>query len=230
MQKPRGARNVEQDRLPRRRPAPLQQLHAQLPSCRLQLQAQGCGRSLRSQPRGTKAEGRAAALARRHLQAAQAVGRQLAAKQLIEPEQRGRHATAAQGFDAGPQGVARTARKHQAQAVEPDSGGGPGRRMGAVRRRHQHHGPAGGSERRQRRQQQAEFADAFMFRQQFGQCPARPAAAGQFGIEARKAGGKSRRRRHGEGIAAPDVAALQHPGQGGVHVRIAGRLREFDRP
>ena len=205
--------DVEQDRLPCRRPAPLQQVHAQLPACRLQLQAQRRRRSRNGELRWTKAEGPAAALARRHLQAAQAVGRQVAAKQDVEPEQAGRHAAAAQGLDAGPQGIARPARKHQVQAVEPDSGGSPCRRMRAMRRRDQHHGSSGSSERRQRGQQQAEFADTRALRQQFGQCPARPAAAGQFGIKRRKAGGKSRRWRYGERIAAPDVAALQHLGQ-----------------
>ena len=209
--------DVEQDRLPCRRPAPLQQVHAQLPACRLQLQAQRRRRSRNGELRWTKAEGPAAALARRHLQAAQAVGRQVAAKQAVEPEQRGGHAAAAQGLDAGPQGIARTARKHPMQAVEANPGGGPGRRMGAMRRRDQHHGLPGCRERRQRRQQQAEFADALMFRQQFGQCPARPAAVGQFGIEGGKAAGKSRRRRYGERIAAADVGALQDLGKRRIH-------------
>ena len=175
--------DIEQDRLPCRRPAPLEQLHAQLPVCRLQLQAQGRRRSRSSELQRTEAEGGAAALARRHLQAAQAVGRQVAAKQDVEPEQAGRHAAAAQGLDAGPQGIARAARKHQVQAVEANPRGGPSRRMCAVRWRNQHHGLPAAGELCQRRQQQTEFADALVFRQQFGQNPARPAAAGQFGIK-----------------------------------------------
>ncbi len=206
--------------MPRRRPAPLQQRHAQLPGAgrrRLQLQAQRRRRRRRRELRRTKAEGAAAALARRHLQAAQAAGRERAAKQRIGPQQRRPHAAAAQGLDAGPQGIARASRKDQAQAIEPDPGCGPGRRMDAVRRRHQHHGLPGAGERRQRRQQQAEFADALMFRQQFGQCPARPAAVRQFGIEGGKAAGKSRRRRYGERIAAADVGALQDLGKRRIH-------------
>ena len=82
-----------------------------------------------------------------------------------------------------------------------------------MRRRHQHHGLPGGGQCGQRRQQEAEFADAFAIRQQFGQGPAWPAAARQFGIEPRKAAGKNRRRRHGEGVAAPDVGTLQDLGE-----------------
>ena len=206
-------RDIEQDGLLRRRSTPFQDLHAQLPTRRLQVQAQRCGRSLDRKPRGTEAEGRTAALARRHLQAAQAVARQSPAKQGIEPEQRGRNAATAQGFDTGPEGIARAARKHQAQAVERDAGHGPGRSMGHMRRRHQHHGLPGGGQRGQRRQQEAEFADAFAIQQQFGQGPARPAAARQFGIEPRETAGKGRRRRHGESVAAPDVGALQDLGE-----------------
>ncbi len=103
------------------------------------------------------------------------------------------------------------------QALKTNPGGGPGRRMGAVRRCHQHHSLTGSGERRQRRQQQAEFADAFVFRQQFGQPPARPAAAGQLGIEGGKAAGKSRRWRYGERIAATDVGALQDLGKRRIH-------------
>ena len=209
MRETRGPRDVEQDGLPGRRPAPLENIHAQLPARAVQLQAQGCGRSLGRQSRGAEAKRPAAALARRHVQAAQTVGGQASAKQGIEPEQRGRHAAAAQGFDPGPQRVARPARKHQAQAVETNSGSSPGRRMDAVRRRDQHHHPAGSRQRRQRRQQEAELADSLAFCQQFGQGPARPAAAGQFGVESGKAGGKSRRWRYGESIAAPDVGALE---------------------
>jgi hypothetical protein len=191
---------------------------------RLQLQAQRCRRGGHRELRRTEAESPAAALARRQLQAAQAVGRQTAAKHPVEPQQRGRHAAAAQGLDPRPQGIARTARKHQMQAVETNPGGGPGRRMGVVRRRHQQNGLPGVGQRRQRRQQQAEFADAFVLRQQFGQCAAWPAAAGQFGIEGGKAAGKSRRWRHGEGVAAADVAALQRPCESGVHGLAGSKL------
>ena len=184
-----------------------------MPPRALQLQAQRRGRRLGGKPRRTEAERPAAALARRHLQTPQAIGRQGAAKQAIKPEQGGRHATAAQRLDTGPQGIARSARKHQAQAIEPDSGGGPGRCMGAMGWRDQHHGLTGGSERRQRGQQQPELADAFAFRQQFGELATRPAAAGQFGIEPAKTAGKSRRWRHGEGIATADVGTLQDLGQ-----------------
>jgi hypothetical protein len=137
----------------------------------------------------------------------------VAAKQSVEPEQGGRHAAATQGLDPGPQGVARPARKHQAQASGANAGGIPGRGMDGMRRRDQQHGLPGGGERRQRGQQQGKLTDALVFRQQFGELPARPAAAGQFGIEPGKAGGKSRRRRHGESVAAADVGTFQYPGQ-----------------
>ncbi len=151
------------------------------------------------------------------MQTTQAVGGQLPAEQVIKPEQRGRHAAATQGLDAGPQGIARLAWKHQTQAIETNAGSSPGRRMGTVRRRDQHHGPAGSGKRRQRRQQEAEFADAAVFRQQLGQSPARPAAAGQLGIQPGEAGSQRRQRRHAEGIAAADVGALQYLGQCRVH-------------
>ena len=133
----RRARDVEQDVLPCRRPATLEQMQTQLPAGGLQVQAQRRRGSLRREARGTEAEGRAAALARRHLQATQAVGRQAGAQPLVEPQQGRRHATATQGFDACPQRVARAARKHQAQAGQIKAGSGPGRRMSTVWRRHQ---------------------------------------------------------------------------------------------
>lgn len=96
--------------------------------------------------------------------------------------------------------------------------------MRGMRRRHQQDGPAGDGQRRQRRQQQADLADALVLNQEFGQRPARPAAAGQIGIEGGKAAGKSSPRdaprwrwHRGEGIAATDLAAFQRPGKGGIH-------------
>jgi len=214
---PRRTRNVEQDVLPCRRPAALEQLHAQLPAGSLQTQAQRRRGRLRREGRGTQAESRAAALARRQLQAAQAVGRQAGAKPIVQPEQRRRHAAAAQGLDPGPQRVARTARKNQAQAGEVKAGGGPGRRMGSMRRRQQQNAAAGGGQRGQRRPQQAELADTFVLDQKLGQRATRPAAAGQLGIKNGETAGKSRRWRHGEGVAATDLAALQRPAKGGMH-------------
>lgn len=220
---------IEQQIPPCRRPAPLQQADAQASARRRQAKPQGGGRRLPGQLRRTKAESGAATLARRQLQAAQAVGRQPGTEKAIQPQQGRRHIGTTQGLDTGPQRIARAARKHQVQTVQLHAGRRPGRRMGTMRRRHQQHATTGLAQPRQDRQQQAQLAQPLTPWQQFGQHPARPATAGQFGIKGGKAAGKRRcwralhtwdsasRAGNGESIAATDLAALQRPDEGGIH-------------
>ena len=71
--------------------------------------------------------------------------------------------------------------------VEAEPGQCPGRQVG--RRVEDHHQPPGPLRRDQRRREQADLADARMRQQQFAQDPARPAAAGQLGVERGEAAG-----------------------------------------
>ncbi len=171
---------------------------------------------------GPTQEGTAAALPGRDLETAQAVGGQAMAvgtftRQGIEPEQGGGDAFAAQGFDAGPEGVARILGEDQAQALKDDAGSGPGRCMGDEGRGDEDDGVARGRDPRQDGQQQGELADAGCGGEQFGELATGPAAARQFGIEGGESGGKSRRWRDGDIAAPPDVGAAENGRQGRVH-------------
>jgi hypothetical protein len=142
------AARVEQDGLPCRRPAPLQQ--AARATAGPPPATAGAG--ARARPRRAVAPDGSRKPRRRPRPPPPAGGAGCWPAARRETGDRAtaacrRHAAAAQGLDPGPQGIARAARKHQAQAVEPDAGGGPGRRMGRMRRRHQHHGLPGAGQR-----------------------------------------------------------------------------------
>ena len=71
---------------------------------------------------------------------------------------------------------------------EVDPRGGQRRRIGHVGRRDPHAAPAGAGQAGKGRQDEAQLADARLIGQELGDPLPRPAAAGELGVQRRKAG------------------------------------------
>ncbi len=112
---------------------------------------------------------------------------------------------------------------------EVDAGSRKGRRIRKVRRREPDDALAGPRERCQGRHQELQLADAFALAEKLGQRARRPAAAGQFPVEARETA-RHGRRRAGKRAAAPYRVLLQEAFQRRAHtvfIYSYGRAGKF---
>ena len=169
------------------------------PACRPRRSGDAVGRPATAASRSTKAG--PSWLVRGELQAAQPLG----AQARRQPGDDGADMAALQRLLERPQAVAAGddagAGVDDEQLLDVEAEAGERRRRQRRRRIEDHHQPTGPLRRDQRRREQADLADAGMRQQQLGERPARPAAAGQLGVERGEAG------RHRVAAAAAELVA-----------------------
>ncbi len=122
----------------------------------------------------------------------------------------------AQHLLRGPQRIAPAGGAHHGEMREVDARCRERRRIRKMRRRKPHDALAGPRERCQRRHQELQLADALALAEDFGERARRPAATGQFAVEARVAR-RQRRRRARNRAAAPYGMLLQQAFQRRAH-------------
>ena len=222
----RRARRFEVERRSERRAAPLEDGHGQPAGrCSGKRQAQRRHRSLGCGARRPEQEGGGAAGRRRDLQAPHGAGVGMRC-----PAQHGIRRTARQRLLGRPERVALGGRRDDDEPRQIDARSRPGRRMQRVRRADRQRPAALGTDRGERRHQQAQLAQARAIDEEFAQGAARPAAAGQFGIERGKAARHRRQRRRRDAVAAPDIGPRQHFGQHPHHSALPLRIRPTASP